>query len=178
MKLYFRLLWLWLTRSFKTPCPVFGPCYTSFRVLPTDLDVLRHVNNGVYLTLMDLGRVDLMHRGGIYETVKKEQWYPIVSAETIRFRKSLKLGQKFTIRSEVLGWDEKSVYLSQRFIRNEETIAEAALKARFLRRSGGSVRSAELLSKLNVEGEAPELPAWLVSWDLSVEAMTDATQEE
>ena len=30
------------------------------RVLPTDLDVLGHMNNGVYLSIFDLGRFDLL----------------------------------------------------------------------------------------------------------------------
>ena len=34
------------------------------RVWPTDLDVLMHMNNGRYLSLMDLGRVDLLVRSG------------------------------------------------------------------------------------------------------------------
>ena len=32
------------------------------RVLPNDLDLLWHMNNGRYLSLMDQGRVDLMVR--------------------------------------------------------------------------------------------------------------------
>ncbi len=38
----------------------------TFRVLPTDLDVLGHMNNGVYLSIMDLGRMDLLQRSGIW----------------------------------------------------------------------------------------------------------------
>ena len=34
---------------------------TKFRVLPTDLDILKHMNNGVYLSIADIGRFDLLH---------------------------------------------------------------------------------------------------------------------
>ena len=37
----------------------------GFRVLPGDLDVNVHLNNGRYLALMDLGRFDLLIRGGL-----------------------------------------------------------------------------------------------------------------
>jgi hypothetical protein len=36
----------------------------GFRVLPGDLDVNVHLNNGRYLALMDLGRFDLLIRAG------------------------------------------------------------------------------------------------------------------
>jgi len=39
----------------------------TFRVVPTDLDVLGHMNNGVYFSLMDLGRIDLMIRTGAWK---------------------------------------------------------------------------------------------------------------
>ena len=40
------------------------------RVLPTDIDLLRHLNNGRYLSLFDLGRWDLLTRTGIAGAMK------------------------------------------------------------------------------------------------------------
>ena len=60
MKLYLRLLHLWLLGRRRSRVSVMGPVRTPFRVWPTDLDLLRHVNNGVYLTIMDIGRLDLL----------------------------------------------------------------------------------------------------------------------
>ena len=37
---------------------VLGLCLTPFRCWFTDLDVLRHMNNGKYFSIMDLARVD------------------------------------------------------------------------------------------------------------------------
>ena len=41
------------------------------RVLPTDLDLNLHLNNGRALTLMDLGRVDLMLRMGVVGELRR-----------------------------------------------------------------------------------------------------------
>ena len=44
------------------------------RVLPNDLDTNLHLNNGRYLTLMDLGRVDLMLRMGVMGELRRRRW--------------------------------------------------------------------------------------------------------
>ena len=141
-----------------------GPVDTHFRVLPNDLDALLHVNNGVYLTLMDLGRIDLLLRSGVYHAIRKKGWYPVLAAETIRFKRSLTLFQKFTIRTCVIGWDERSIYLEQQFVSNGKLVAKAVVDARFLKKKGGSVTPAELMAYLNIDQSLPELPEWVATW--------------
>jgi len=97
MKLFFRLFWLLFTQSRRSRTDIMGTCETRFHVWPNDLDLYLHVNNGVYLTYADLARTDMMLRSGTYNKIKQAGWYPVVAAETIRFRKSLRLGQGFTI---------------------------------------------------------------------------------
>lgn len=172
MKLYLRLLWLLLTQSRRSRCSLLGPCETSLRVYPNDLDIFGHVNNGVYLTMMDLGRTDMMLRSGIFKKIRKAGWYPVVASETIRFRRSLKLGQRFSIHTTVAGWDEKSVFLLQQFVRSGEVVAEAAVNARFLARTGGSVSIADLMSVLEYGDDVPVLPEWIRDWQRSVDDMS------
>lgn len=164
MKLYFRLIWLLLTQSRRSRCSMLGPVDTHFRVWFNDLDVLMHVNNGVYLTLMDLGRTDLLLRSDAYTKIKHEGWYPVVASETIRFKRSLKLFQRFTIRTEVIGWDERSIYLEQTFLRKETLIAKAVIDARFLSKKGGKVTPAQLMSVLDMDTNSPRLPEWVATW--------------
>lgn len=150
MNLLFRLLWLAVVGRWRSRVSVLGPCRTPFRVLPTDLDVLRHVNNGVYFSLMDLARVDLMRRAGLFGKLAKRGWYPVVMAETMQFRRSLKLFERFEIVSRVLTWDEKGILVEQRFERRGETVARALLRSRFLSRAGGSVPTADILALADV----------------------------
>lgn len=164
MKLYFRLLWLFLTQSRRSRCSLMGPVDTSFRVLPNDLDALFHVNNGVYLTLMDLGRTDLLLRSDAFSGIRKKGWYPVLAAETIRFKRSLKLWQRFIIRTRVVGWDERSIYLEQQFISKGKLVAKAVVDARFLAKKGGSVPPSELLAFLELDSQSPELEPWVATW--------------
>jgi acyl-CoA thioesterase FadM len=175
MNLFLRLLWLLATARFRTRCDILGPSRTRFRVWPTDLDVLRHVNNGVYLSLMDLGRVDLLLRSGVLATVRARGWYPVVAAETIQFRRSLTLFEPFLIETRVLGWDERSIFLEQRFVRpgsSGETIALAVLRGRFLATGGGPVPMPELMALAGHGGPSPELPEWVRRWNEDMQAAT------
>ena len=166
MNHYFRLLWTMLVGRLRPAVPVLGPCRTPFRVLPTDLDVLRHVNNGTYLSLMDLGRVDLMRRSGLFGRLGAKGWYPVVTAETIQFRRSLVLGQRFSIVTRVIGWDDRAIVMEQRFERGGETIAQAYVRARFLRREGGTVPTAELMALAGVtDDQMPAMPARAQRWN-------------
>lgn len=164
----FRLLWLAIVSRFRSRVPVMGPCRTPFRVLPTDLDVLRHVNNGIYLSLMDLGRVDLMTRAGLATPIRERGWYPVVVAETIQFRRSLTLFERFTIVTSVLGWDDKAFLLEQRFERGGETIALALVRARFLARAGGNVTPVEVLGLVADPPSAPSIPEHAARWNADV----------
>jgi hypothetical protein len=59
MNLFLRLLLLFLTVPFRPRRELFAPARKRFIVWPPDLDVLFHVNNGVYLSMPDVARVDL-----------------------------------------------------------------------------------------------------------------------
>ena len=161
----FRLAWLLLTARFRAKVPVLGPCTTSFRVWPTDLDVLLHVNNGVYLSLMDLGRTDLMLRAGMLAPIRARGWYPVVVAQTIQYRRSLKLFDPFAIETRVLTWDEKAILLGQEFRRpSGEAVATALVRGRFLS-SSGSVPMADLIAAVGNPARPETVPAYAEQWN-------------
>ncbi|MFK7859660.1 MAG: acyl-CoA thioesterase [Granulosicoccus sp.] len=164
MKLYFRLLWLVLTQRWRSRCNVLGPVDTQLRVYPNDLDVLRHVNNGVYLTYADLGRTDLMLRSNTLGKIHEKRWYPVAAAVSIEFKKSLTLGQLFTIRTHVAGWDDKSVFITQEFIRNNATVARMFIDARFVSSRSERIGIEEITTLLGLDQPSPELPPELRQW--------------
>lgn len=165
MNLLLRLVLLLLTAPFRPRCDVFGPARKRFLVWPPDLDVLWHVNNGVYLSMLDVARVDMMLRSGMASALRRSGFYPVVAAETIRFRRSLQLFQSFEVETSVLGWDDKAFLIAHRFLRGEELVAEAVVRARFLRQKGGTVSTEELLALLGRSAPSPALPAWIDAWN-------------
>ncbi len=134
------------------------------RVLPNDLDILGHMNNGVYFSVMDLGRLDLGLRSGAWQAFSKRGWYPVAASETMSFRRSLQPWQRYTLESRVIGYDEKAMYTQQRFVVKGEIFAEGIVRARFVRKSGGTVTIAELGEAMGVDIAAHPLPEWIPRW--------------
>ncbi len=165
MNLFLRLLLLFLTTPFRPRCELLQPTRKRFIVWPPDLDVLLHVNNGVYLSMLDVARVDLLLRSGTASQLRRNGFYPVVAAETIRFRRSLKLFQVFEVETAIIGWDDKAFIIQHRFLRREELVAEAIVRSRILRRSGGTVSSRELLDLVGRSEPSPALPAWIEAWN-------------
>ena len=181
--LFFRLLWHALAGRRRPPVDILGACRTPFRVWSTDLDVLRHVNNGVYLSIMDLARVDLVRRAGLAPALRERGWYPVVAAQTIQFRRSLTLLQRFVIETRVLGWDDRAFLLEQRFLRRgrdgaEEVVAIAAVRGAFLARGGGGVAPAALLDLAGHREPSPALPDWVARWNETQLALRSALRGE
>ncbi len=122
------------------------------------------MNNGVYLSLQDLARVDYMIRAGAAGKISAKGWYPVVASETIRFRRSLQVFQKFYLHTRLITWDEKYLYLEHKFLSRGEVIAIGMIRARFLSKAGGAVAPDDLLQALGMTLNAPEIPEYLSSW--------------
>lgn len=165
VKLWFRIFRVWLTWRRRPPVKINEVSRLELRVWPTDLDVYNHMNNGVFLTLMDIGRYDQGLRSGIWQKWNKLGWFPIVVNSTISYRKALLPWQKFTLETKVLGWDEIAYYIEQRFVRDGEIYARAIMRGRFLKRSWGTLTPEEVMEGSGGwPGEKPELPKWIVQW--------------
>ena len=134
------------------------------RTLPTDIDLLMHMNNGRYASLFDLGRFDLLIRTGIWDAMIARGWHAVVAAETVTFRRSLQLWQRFTVESRLLGHDDRAVYQIHRAVVDGEVYAEMIVRARFLRRGGGVLPMEELFAALGRPDELPPLPGWVADW--------------
>src|SRR3954469_20908042 len=115
MNLILRLIKVLVAALFGQRLDILDSSALTFRVWPNDLDIYLHMNNGRYLTVMDLGRTDLLIRwglggvmlGGLGGFRLKRRWMPVVGAATIQFRRSLSPFQRFRLHTRVLCWDEK-----------------------------------------------------------------------
>lgn len=153
--------------------PVLGPSITRMRVHPGDLDYYWHVNNGVYLQMMDVARTNFMADIDALGALKERGWYAVVAASTMKYRRSLRLGERFEIRTRVLGWDDRVVYMEQSFWRRDDLAARGLVAGRFLHRDGSRVSAPDVIAFLaglhGREVERPELPADVAAWASSVD---------
>ena len=125
MNLILRMIALLVGSLFKPKLPVEKPRNSLImRVLPNDIDINLHMNNGRYLTICDLTRVDMFIRTGLAKTMVKEKWMPVISEHTMKYKKPLKLFQKYEIKMEVTGWDDRSFQMLHRFLVKDRIVAE------------------------------------------------------
>ena len=129
MSLIFRMLWLLIASLFKPRLPTVKPInQLNMRVLPNDLDINMHMNNGRYLTICDLTRVDMFIRSGLAKTMLKQKWMPIITEHTMTYKRALKPFQRYKVRMEVTGWDERSFDMLHSFLVGDRVVAEGTSK--------------------------------------------------
>lgn len=73
----------------------------------------------------------------------------------------------------MLGFDEQAVYVEQRFVRPDsrrspEVYARAHVRARILRRSGGTVPVEEIIAKTGADPAALVVPEQILAWGRAV----------
>lgn len=163
MNLILRLLRVLLLLPFVPRRDLFAESRLSFRVLPNDCDVNFHMNNGRYLTFMDLGRVHLVAQAGLLRRLLRRRLIPVLSAVEVNFVRPLRPLQKFDLVTRVLTWDDKYVYLEQRFESRGALCAIATARGLFLRK-GRAVAIAQVVRALGVTAAPPPMPAVVTHW--------------
>lgn len=163
MNLYFRLIFLVIRSSFfKRRISIDETSLISLRVLPNDLDSNLHLNNGRFLTLMDLGRMDLTIRSGLLKMIFSDKLMPVASSVNIVFFKSLSLFEKFTLETKLVAWDEEWFYLRQRFLnKKNRVVASAIVKAAF-KKKNKRINTKSIVNRLlKKETNSPDFPKYL-----------------
>lgn len=155
MNLYFRLIYLLLKSWGKKPIAPLATSVIYMKVLPNDLDINFHMNNGRYLTVMDLGRMDLLKCTGTLRMAVKNKWMPIVGTATIDFLRPLKFWQSYELHTQITHWDEKWFYLEQVFYSNDKIIAKGTIKG-LLRAKAGNVSPQDIMEKLSPGISSPD----------------------
>ena len=84
---------------------------TCFRVLPHDIDLNLHLNNGRYLQLMDLSRIEWLLKTRILQSIMKNGWSAVLGGTAIHYRHEMKLWERGVVSTRLLGWDDRWFYL-------------------------------------------------------------------
>jgi acyl-CoA thioesterase FadM len=136
---------------------------TRLRVWPWDLDFNLHLNNGRYMSLMDLGRADLIAKSRLLGLLARRRWAPVLASSGIRFRRSLGPFQTFDLTTRIVYWDEKWFYIHQEFVRDGDVYARALVKGLFVGPSG-NVPIRALMAAIGIERPDPVRPPVIDDW--------------
>jgi acyl-CoA thioesterase FadM len=160
-----------------------GVSVLTFRVLPNDLDLSLHMNNGRYLAIMDLGRLDLLARSGLGGAVWRNGWTPVANAALVRFRRELRAFDRYRLETRVAGWQEQAVLIEQTFIfadgeRKGQVSARALFKgALYDREAHRYVPVARMMETVGVSAASPLLPADMDAFLAADRAMREAGRD-
>ncbi len=136
----------------------------TFRCRPWDLDMFMEMNNGRILTLYDLGRFDLSIRGGLMDVLKRQKWGFSVAGSSVRYRKRVRLFDKVTMRSQLVGIDERWFYIAQSmWVKGEPT--SALLVRTCVTTRGRSVPTSDVRDALGASDWSFSVPDWVTNWD-------------
>ena len=164
MKFFWRMLAIWLRARGKPMREPRDVGRIRLRVLPTDCDVFFHMNNGVYLTVQDLGRLDWMLRTGTWGRMRAQRWNVVAARVSISYRRSLDLGASYVLETRLLGTDERNFFMEQRFVSDGQLCAQGFVVGRFLG-PDGPVPMAEVQAAWpEIDAFRDEAPAWVREW--------------
>ena len=100
MNLILRMIYVFVSSYFKEKLSIDKPINSlSLMVLPNDIDINLHMNNGRYLTICDLTRIDMFIRTGLAKTMMYEKWMPVISEHTMIYKKPLKLFKRYDVKN-------------------------------------------------------------------------------
>ena len=135
----------------------------QFRVGLMDIDFNMHINNARYMVFMERARWDHPVQTGTWDLMFKEKLNFIVAGIEMGYIREIRLGKKFEVESRYLGWDEKYLYLEQRFIADGKIHAYGMVKAVFLQK--GKMAAPEKVAKILGITNAPDaLPEHMALW--------------
>lgn len=176
MNLWFRLLLLLLRRPWRRPVDPMSTTVVRMRILPLDLDFNRHLTNGRYFTLADIGRLDYVLRSGAFRIALRHKAMPIVGDTWGKFRKELKLFEAFEIHTRLIGWDEKWTFMEHVFIRKRKVQAIVLMRGLF-RAPGRTIPPQEFARNMGMQPDSPELTTWVRSWSEGCDSLSAQLKE-
>lgn len=163
MNLYLRLIWT-LLRAWRLPTLAVGDTLERhMRVLPNDLDVNGHMNNGRYLTLIDLMLVEYFVRVGFAKVMLRHGWRPMAGGSFVTYRRGLSPFERYTLRFRLDGSDAHWNYMRFEFVSRGKVCAAGYMKGAAVSRSG-LVPNEQSYAAMGMAVPSAELPPPVCNW--------------
>ncbi len=158
---YFRLFILICKRIFsKKESPEQLTSKIKIRVWPHDLDPFLELNNGRYVTLLDLGRFDFILRIKLQKLLKRKNWSLTVAGTYNEYRHRIRVFQQFELTTTIIGHDNRWFYFLQKAQRNGKVHFSSVVKTAFTSKDG--LISPDIAKKeMNLQHINISLPGWV-----------------
>ena len=108
----------------------------NLRVLPQDIDLFMELNNGRYVTLLDLGRFSYGAKVNMGSFLKKNNWSLTIVGTYNEYRYRLRIFQRFKLQTRILGYDEKWFYFFQKIVKDGKIHMASVVKFSYTSKKG------------------------------------------
>lgn len=136
------------------------------RILPWDLDMFRELNNGLTLTIYDMGRIPYAFRTQSYQTMKAHGMFLTIAGSMVRYRKRITLWQMVEQRTRVAGFDARFLYFDQSLWVDGECAGQGIFRAAVVKNHKMQPMDdvIALLDRDDIHANRPDLPDWIAKW--------------
>jgi acyl-CoA thioesterase FadM len=151
MNIFIRFFYHFIISRFNAKIDINQSDECLLRVYPNDLDLNFHMNNGRFLSLMDIGRMRLSIRSGLHKKAMENNWgFGVVGGINITYFKSLNIFQSFKLKSKLAGHCDGWFFIEQRIESKGRLICAALVKVIFLS-EGKKVSVEKIIKTMNVD---------------------------
>ncbi len=138
--------------------------FSNHMCWPWDLDMWLELNNGRTLTLYDLGRLVLAKRCGLLSLLKEKRWSMTMAGASVRYRRRIRMFERFGMRSRGICWDDRFFYIEQSiWKKNGECAGHIIYRSAFVDRTG-IINPDVVVEALGEKIERPSIPEWIAKW--------------
>lgn len=147
------------------PLSKVGEIHVSHHICwPWDIDIFAELNNGRTLTLYDLGRFATAQRAGLVQVLLKNKWALTMAGASVRYRRRITLFERFEMRSRLLCWDERYMYLEQSMWKKNGECASHVLYRSAALEKGRIIAPTRVAEALGRDPQSPPVPDWVSAW--------------
>lgn len=164
MKLIPRLVVVAARAMIRPNLSVLQTSHCRFRVLPTDLDVNLHMNNGRFLQIMDVARIDWLLRTGTLQNALGQRRRLVLGGVMMRYVRELRVLQSYVVATRLVGWDRRFFYIEHRFETPDQRLVAVGI-VRAAQCNGHGIVPAPDIAADHGQGSSPKLPDYIRSWN-------------
>lgn len=147
-----------------------------YRVQLWDLDANIHMNNVKYLKYLERGRVEHMIHTPWLQAMYQRNIKALIANTEISYVRELRAFVRFRVDTRITGWDERYVYMEQRFVDDQTVYTAATIRMAMVdTRSGKRVDCRSVLSDAFPQLSSPSLPASALALNQLVQAQRRET---
>jgi acyl-CoA thioesterase FadM len=136
----------------------------SLRVLPNDLDINGHMNNGRYMTVTDLLLIEYFVRTGFVKALLRNRWRPMSGGTIISFRRGLAPFQTYTLRYRIDACDTHWNYMRFEFMDLKQRIVAVGYMKGAAVGKDGLVPNSQSYAALGLPLPTAQLPLAVRDW--------------